>query len=134
PSYLRGVVQPHWEMPLDRQLDAPTTSTQPSPRLYDLDADPAEKHDLAAQHPEIVQSLTEKQDAWFAQMSREWQRSRASILEHDRAYWKGRATPDPAALFKDFWQWKSAPQSTDPDTASPLQVFRGFWNDGEDEQ
>ena len=134
PSYVRGVTQPHWEMPLDRQLDAPTTSTQPSPRLYDLDADPAEKHDLAAQHPEIVQSLTEKQDAWFAQMNREWQRSRASILEHDRAYWKGRDTPDPAALFKDFWQWKSAPQSTDPDTASPLQVFRGFWNDGEDDQ
>lgn len=134
PSYVRGVTQPHWEMPLDRQLDAPTTSTQPSPRLYDLDADPAEKHDLAAQHPEIVQSLTQKQDAWFAQMNREWQQSRASILEHDRAYWKGRATPDPAALFKDFWQWKSAPQSTDPDTASPLQVFRGFWNDGEDDQ
>lgn len=134
PSYVRGLTQPHWEMPLDRQLDAPTTSTQPSPRLYDLDADPAEKHDLAAQHPEIVQSLTQKQDAWFAQMNREWQQSRASILEHDRAYWKGRATPDPAALFKDFWQWKSAPQSTDPDTASPLQVFRGFWNDGEDDQ
>ncbi|MFM8996670.1 MAG: hypothetical protein ACKOJD_00920, partial [Candidatus Limnocylindrus sp.] len=134
PSYLRGVVQPHWEMPLDRQLDAPTTSTQPSPRLYDLDTDPAEKHDLAAKHPEIVQSLTQKQDAWFAQMNREWQQSRASILEHDRAYWKGRAMPNPAALFKDYWQWKSAPQGTDPETASPLQVFRGFWNDGEDDQ
>ena len=23
PSYLRGIVQPHWEMPLDRQLDPP---------------------------------------------------------------------------------------------------------------
>jgi hypothetical protein len=121
-------------MPLDRQLDAPTTSTQPSPRLYDLDADPAEKHDLAAQHPEIVQSLTQKQDAWFTKMNREWQQSRASILGHDRAYWKDRAKPDPAVLFKDFWQWKYAPQGTDLETASPLQVFRGFWNDGEDEK
>ena len=134
PSYVRGLTQPHWEMPLDHQLDAPTTSTQPSPRLYDLDADPAEKHDLAAQHPEIVQSLTQKQDAWFSQMNREWQQSRASILEHDRAYWKGRATLDPAALFKDFWQWKSAPQSTDPKTADPLKVFRGFWSNSQTDQ
>ena len=134
PSYVRGLTQPHWEMPLDRQLDAPTTSTQPLPRLYDLDADPAEKHDLAAQHPEIVQSLTQKQDAWFTQMNREWQQSRASILGHDRAHWKDRVKPDPAALFKDFLQWKYAPQGTHLETASPLQVFRGFWNAGEDEK
>ena len=66
--------------------------------------------------------------------AREWQQSRASILGHDRAYWKDRAKPDPAVLFKDFWQWKYAPQGTDLETASPLQVFRGFWNDGEDEK
>ena len=134
PSFGRGIVRPHWEMPLDRQLDAPSTAPQPAPRLYDLDADPAEKHDLAATHPEIVQSLARKHDAWFAAIIPQWRQSRARILEHDRAYWKGRATPDPAALFKDFWQWKSAPKGTNPKTADPLKLFRGFWNDGEDDQ
>ena len=68
PSYLRGLVQPHWEMPLDRQLDPPSAAPQPAPRLYDLDADPAEKHDLAAEHPEIVKTLAAKHDAWFREV------------------------------------------------------------------
>ena len=128
PSYLRGVVMPHWEMPLDRHLDPPTTALQPPPRLYDLDADPAEQHDLAALHPEIVKSLAAKHDAWFSEVIADWQQSRAHIVEQDRAYWKDRTAPDPAALFKDYWQWKSAPKGTDPTTADPLQVFSGFWN------
>lgn len=134
PSYARGLVRPHWEMPLDRQLDPPTTAPQPLPRLYDLEADPAEQHDFAATHPDIVRSLAKKHDAWFAEIIPQWQQSRARILEHDRAYWKGRATPDAAALFKDFWQWKDAPAGTDTHHADPLKVFRGFWNDGEDDQ
>ncbi|TWU57140.1 sulfatase-like hydrolase/transferase [Rubripirellula reticaptiva] len=128
PSYLRGVVTPHWEMPLDRQLDPPTTAPQPPPRLYDLDADPAEQHNLAAQHPEIVKSLAAKHDAWFNDVNADWRQSRAHIVAQDRAYWSTRTAPDPAALFKDYWQWKSAPKGTDPKTADPLQVFRGFWN------
>jgi len=134
PSYLRGVVMPHWQMPLDRHLDPPTTASQPLPRLYDLDADPAEKQDLAATHPEIVQSLARRHDAWFAEIIPQWRQSRARILEHDRVYWKGRATPDPVALFKDFWQWKSAPKGTDPKTADPLKLFRGFWCNKDTEQ
>lgn len=134
PSYLRGLVRPHWEMPLDRQLDPPTTAPQPPPRLYDLDDDPAEQHDLAATHPEIVQSLARKHDEWFAEIIPQWQQSRARILEHDRAYWEGRAMPEAAPLFKDFWQWKDAPAGTDTKNADPLSVFRGFWNDGEDDK
>lgn len=133
PSYLRGIVQPHWEMPLDRQLDPATTSPQPPPRLYDLDADPAEKHDLAAAHPEIVQSLARRHEAWYAELIPGWQQSRARILDHDRVYWKNRLAPDPAALFEDFWQWKFAPKGTGPTTADPLKVFRGYWNDGEND-
>jgi arylsulfatase A-like enzyme len=129
PSYLRGIVQPHWEMPLDRQLDAPTTAPQPAPRLYDLDADPAEQFDLAAAHPEIVRSLAQRHDAWFGRIFTEWVQSRARILHHDRAYWQGRTPPDPAALFQDFWQWKSASKNAAPKTADPRKVFRGFWSD-----
>jgi arylsulfatase A len=134
PSFGRGIVRPHWEMPLDRQLDAPSTAPQPAPRLYDLDADPAEKHDLATRHPEIVQTLAAKHDAWFSEVIVEWEQSRARILEHDRAYWTGRVAPDAAVLFKDFWQWNHAPQGTVPKAADPLKVFRGYWNDGEDDQ
>jgi len=134
PSYVRGILQPHWEMPLDRQLDPPTTAPQPPPRLYDLNADPAEEHDLAAAHPEIVQSLAQKHETWFSAVVADWQRSREAILEHDRAYWKDRTAPDPATLFKDYWLWKSTPKGTDPKTADPLKIFRGFWNDGEDDR
>ncbi len=133
PSYLRGIVRPHWEMPLDRQLDPPSTLSQPAPRLFDLEKDPAETNDLAAAHPELVQSLLRKQDAWFSEVVAEWRQSRERILEHDRIYWRGRETPDPKTLFEDFWQWKFAVNKTDPRTANPLTLFRGFWNDGEED-
>ena len=37
--------------------------------LYDLDADPAEKNDIAAGHPEIVQRLRAEYEAWFKDVS-----------------------------------------------------------------
>ncbi len=134
PSYLRGIVCRHWEMPLDRQLDPSTTAAQPPPRLYDLDTDPAERHDVAAKHPVIVKSLTEKHDAWFREVIAEWQQSRARIVAHDRAYWNDRPTPDPATLFNDFWQWKAAPKGTDPHAANPLKIFRGYWSNDRTDQ
>lgn len=33
--------------------------------LYDLEADPAEQHDVAAEHPDIVARLRAEYDAWF---------------------------------------------------------------------
>lgn len=36
--------------------------------LFDLEADPGEKHNLLAQHPDIVQSLSTKLDAWGAKL------------------------------------------------------------------
>ena len=65
-----------------------------------------------------------------ARGSAAWRAARARILTHDRAYWRERAAPDPAALFRDFWQWRAAPAGTDPTTADPLRVFRGFWSEG----
>jgi len=127
-SYRRGLVHPHWEMPLDRQLDPPTTAPRPPPRLYDLEADPSEQHDLASAHPDLVAALTRKHDAWFGGVVADWEQSRARIVEHDRSYWKGRPVPDPALLFERFWLWQTAPKGTDPTTANPLNVFRGFWS------
>jgi arylsulfatase A len=128
PSYRRGLVLPHWEMPLDVQLAAPTSAPQPAPRLYDLGADPGEQRDLAAAQPDIVAALARKHDAWFGEVQAEWMQSRARIVADDRAAWQGRAAPDPAALFRDFWQWNSAPKGTDSKSADPLQVFPGYWS------
>jgi len=129
PSYLRGMVEPTWEMPLDRQLDPPATVPQPPPRLFDLEADPAERTDLAAAHPEIVAALAARHDAWFTEISDEWRGARDRILRHDRAVWRDRPAPDPVALFRDYWQWQTAPAGTDPASADPLAIFRGFWSD-----
>jgi hypothetical protein len=128
PSYWRGLVRPHWEMPLDVELAAPTSATQPVPRLYDLEADPGEQLDLAAAHPEIVAALARKHDAWFEEVQAEWKQSRARIVATDRAAWQERSAPDPAVLFRDFWQWNSAPKGTDSKSADPLKVFPGYWS------
>jgi arylsulfatase A len=128
PSFRRGMVHPHWEMPLDRQLDPPATAPQPPPRLYDLETDPAEQHDQAAARPEIVKTLSAKHEAWFGEVVAEWAQSRTRIVEQDRDYWKDRLAPDPTALFREFWQWQTAPMGTDPTTADPLKLFRGYWN------
>jgi arylsulfatase A-like enzyme len=134
PAYLRGIVEPHWEMPLDRQLDPPDAGRQPPPRLFDLEADPAEEADLAAGHPEIVARLAARHDAWFTEVTAEWREARDRILAHDRAVWRGRRPPDPVPLFHGFWQWAAAPPGTDPATADPLEIFRGYWNDGDDDR
>ena len=34
--------------------------------LYDLEADPGQRHEVSAQHPEIAQDLRAQYDAWFA--------------------------------------------------------------------
>lgn len=127
-SYFRGISQPHWEMPLDRELGPVPPFEEPSPRLFDLDADPAERYDVASVHPQRTAELAQQYDRWFAEVMADWQRSRIAILEHDRRYWKDRPAPDPAELFADFWQWRHAPARTDPRTANPLEVFRGYWN------
>ncbi len=46
--------------------DKPPEST--ACELYDLPADPFEQHDLAADHPEIVERLTSEYEAWFEAM------------------------------------------------------------------
>ncbi|MCB9913760.1 MAG: sulfatase-like hydrolase/transferase [Planctomycetes bacterium] len=50
-SPLRGVVDGRWKL-----IQAPTRE------LYDLRADPHEAHDLAAQHPEVVEALQRRLD------------------------------------------------------------------------
>ena len=39
---------------------------EPSAELYDLQADPGEERDLAAEHPDVVADLKSRYEAWFA--------------------------------------------------------------------
>lgn len=126
PSYRRGIVEPHWEMPLDPDLPDYADVRPDSPRLFHLIDDPGETHDVAAQHPEIVQELTERYDAWFAQVFAEWRNAAREIREQDEAYWRDRRPPDPRKLFGDYWIWGEVEQG------DPLEVFRGYWNAGRD--
>ncbi len=132
PSYFRGIVRPHWEMPLDRGLGPVPPFEEPKPRLFDLANDPAERKNVANLHPELVGDLARSYDVWFGEVMADWRASRESILDHDRKYWRGRAKPNPEELFADYWLWSRAPKGTAPETADPVKVFRGFWNDGDE--
>ncbi|MCA9046640.1 MAG: hypothetical protein KDA69_20090, partial [Planctomycetaceae bacterium] len=103
----------------------------PRPKLFNLNVDPAERFDVASQHPEMVHRLSSEYDAWFAEVMYEWQMSRQEILEHDRTYWNDRTSPDPRALFDDYWLWRYAPPGTNPQTTDPPKVFRGYWSNEE---
>ena len=129
PSYLRGITNPHWEMPLDRQLNEPTMEEQPAARLFDIESDPGEKDNVAATHPSIVNSLIAQHDRWFESVAGDWRKSRQSIVAHDEAYWENRAAPDAEKLFSDHWLWSRTPKGANPKSDNPLVVFTGFWNE-----
>jgi arylsulfatase A-like enzyme len=48
-----------------------TRPTTPPPWLYDLEADPGETHDVAAEHPDLVKRLRESLEATDAMLTRE---------------------------------------------------------------
>lgn len=127
PSFGRGCVRPHWEMPIDPDLPSYTGVQTEPPKLFDLESDPGETTDMAAARPETVEQLARAYDAWFTGVFADWQASFEEIRKHDEAYWKGRQAPDPAVLFKEFWRWSSFPEA-DPITDDPLEVFTGYWN------
>ena len=126
PSYRRGVVEKHWEMPLDPDLPDFAGVETEQPKLFDLSQDPSESLDLSAKHPEIVQELQERYDAWFRQVFADWKHSNREIVEADRRYWRTRDAPDPRMLFDRFWQWGLVDGS--PESNDPLDVFKGYWS------
>jgi hypothetical protein len=50
------------------------------PRLFNLEADPEEREDLAAAYPEPVVRMQEQWEAWFAAVTSEWYFSKQLVL------------------------------------------------------
>lgn len=127
PSFERGCLELPWEMPIDPGLpDYSEVVTKP-PELYNIESDPGEATDLAGAHPHIVTELTVSYDDWFSGVFADWQAAFAEIRRHDELYWENRDIPDPAILYKNYWQWDRSP-GTDRKTDNPLDVFKGYWN------
>lgn len=59
---LAAVRQGRWKLVMEG--DGP-------PQLYDVDADPGERHDLAADHPSLVAALREAHREWYDGMTRQ---------------------------------------------------------------
>ncbi|MFA5629745.1 MAG: sulfatase-like hydrolase/transferase [Dehalococcoidales bacterium] len=127
PSFERGRVSPHWEMPIDPGLPAFDGIITKSPQLFDLEKDPGETTDVSETYPEIVRELAQEYNAWFSDVFAEWKRSFDEVKKYDETYWNNRAIPDPGELFRDFWQWARSP-GINPETDDPLNVFTGYWN------
>lgn len=60
---------------IDAEFPPPPDVTPLPLRLYDLDADPREEHDLAAEHPERVRSMEAQLIAWFESVEEDRRRA-----------------------------------------------------------
>ncbi len=98
PCYERGLTHAHWEMPLDAELPDYAGVVAARPELYDLEVDPGEARDVAAEHPDVVARLTAAYDAWFSEVDTDWRAARGRIVDHDQTVWRHRAPPDPRKL------------------------------------
>ena len=65
PQMYRAAVarEPRWKLVM------PQTKGEPGFELYDIPADPVEKHDVADKHPEVVKRLRASYEAWFRDVS-----------------------------------------------------------------
>ncbi len=79
-SYLRGMTEPHWLMDIDTSLPEVDVGPSLQAQLFNLENDPHEDVDLAAQHPDRVATMTRSFDTWFEKVDCErrdaWQQTR----------------------------------------------------------
>lgn len=64
-----AVRTPQWKLVQPVGMGAAAFDGKPRFELYDMKLDPYEQHDLAAQHPAIVQRLKDDYDRWFQEVS-----------------------------------------------------------------
>lgn len=61
------------------KLRRPTRKNDGVLELYDLAADPSESNNVAAQHPDIVEKLTAKLEAWNAALPKEYEKTKDKL-------------------------------------------------------
>jgi arylsulfatase A len=83
--YREGLTSPHRLMPVDASLPERTVGPPGEAQLYYLDRDPEETCDLAAQHPERVESMAREWDRWFGAMREAWERAYRDNVGLDQA-------------------------------------------------
>lgn len=65
PPYQRGLTEPHWLMDINPTLPERILSAPRLPQLFDLESDPSETTDVAAQYPERVSQMHGELHQWF---------------------------------------------------------------------
>jgi arylsulfatase A len=61
----------HWRMDIDLRLPERSIGAEPAPALFDVERDPAERFDRAAEQPERVARMTQAWDRWFENVERD---------------------------------------------------------------
>ncbi len=94
-----AVVTQRWKLVRSSGFDREAPPPDVPFALYDLQEDPLEDRDLAADHPDVVAELRRRYDAWFADVSSE----RPDNFAPPRIILGADAAPD-AALTRQEWQ------------------------------
>lgn len=89
PPVWKGTTEPHWKMECDTIIPLWKDATPMLPQLFNLVEDPAERYDLSAKYPEIVDDLTEKWDNWFSDVMEDYKKSWNEIKDTEKKRWKG---------------------------------------------
>jgi arylsulfatase A-like enzyme len=76
--YERFMLEAHTVMDIDTTLPWRGVPPPGAPRLFDLEADLAEATDLSSAHPERVEEMRRRWDAWFEGVMAEWRRASPS--------------------------------------------------------
>lgn len=71
-AYEGGLTTAHRLMPINPDLPVPDIAPVPKPALFRVDHDPHEDHDVSAEHPHRLDSMTQAWDTWFAEMTAQW--------------------------------------------------------------
>ena len=90
--------------------------------LYDMEADPGQTRDVAAEHPQVVQRLTEFYDAWWAELEPTFKIATAIDLGHP--------AENPARLTSHDWITTQMTPWNQSQVRSAMrgEENTGFWN------
>lgn len=87
PPVWKGTTEPHWEMPCDVEIPVWNNIVPEKPQLFNLTDDPSEIYDLSANHPGMVNHLTQKWNKWFSDVMADYEKSWKEIKGTEQKRW-----------------------------------------------